>query len=187
MPNDNPSPGFFHAVATASNMPATATAGVSPSPSQPAASRPGVMASNGLGMVRYQSGADTEAPVTGPQRMQPTSSVIGGVSRMTVTDGRTTVESEAGVTRAEQHKPGGSGQSAISTIRSAMGSPRSGSDVRPSDIITVAGMETSVAAAVAAGFIVRNADGSYSDAGSSKVASPTPQAQQQPQEQKAED
>src|SRR5579872_6297174 len=178
MPNDNPSPGFFHAVATASNMPATATAGVSPSPSQPAASRPGVMASNGLGMVRYQSGAEPEAPVTGPQRMQPTSSVIGGVSRMTVIDGRTTVESEAGTARAEQHKPSG-GQSAISTIRSAMGSPRSGSDVQPSDIITVAGMETSVAAAVAAGFIVRNADGSYSDAGSSKVA-PAQQQQSQP-------
>src|SRR5262249_688373 len=152
---------IFTNVASAATSPSRANAGGNSAPAPAEASRALRFTEGNL--AGANSVKVNASPEPAPQRspMNSTLAQANGLTRVTVTNGVSTMETGGEVSRYTQEKP--SGTTAVSTIRSPLGSPRSGPDVRPTDTITVAGYETSVAAAVAAGFIVRNADGSYSD------------------------
>jgi hypothetical protein len=115
--------------------------------------------------------------------MRSLSSVTGGLARMTVVDGEATLETESGVVRASSGGEVARG-SAVDTIRSELGVPHAGNDVKLSDLITVKGVTTTVAAARAAGFINRNGAGDWYEVGKVAPAGQTQQQtpQQQPQE-----
>jgi len=116
--------------------------------------------------------------------------LVGNTARITLSGGSETVENVENVKQSEygeltQRDPSGG---ILSTARSTFGRPVAGTDVRPNSIVKVGGMETSVAAAVAAGLLQRNGDGSYSETGDgSQVSSQAPQEPQQPQEQQQQD
>jgi hypothetical protein len=59
-------------------------------------------------------------------------------------------------------RPDGS-QGILSTARSLSGRALSGSDVKPTSLVKIGDTETTVQSAVAAGYLRRNGDGSYSD------------------------
>jgi hypothetical protein len=76
----------------------------------------------------------------------------------------------------------------VMSIRSQLGTPRSGPDIKPNDLITVMGYETTVAAALAMGVITRDGHGTYYNVNRDQLAAEDEaraqhRAEQLPQEQ----
>jgi hypothetical protein len=117
-----------------------------------------------------------------------TARVTGDTQRITIGGYQPSGAFDNVKTSTRELMPRGDGsQGILSTARSTSGRPLSGNDVKPDTTVMVHGMETSVAAAVAAGFLQRNGDGSYSDVAQSTSdpqGQPGPQ-QDQPQAQPA--
>src|SRR5262249_28295196 len=87
-----------------------------------------------------------------------TARMIGGVERCTIGGVTQTRVSDNGRTSTADLFPRDGSQGILQTARSISGRPLSGSDIKANTTVIVAGVETSVAAAVAAGFLQRNGD-----------------------------
>jgi hypothetical protein len=116
--------------------------------------------------------------------MRATAVGTGSVARWTTTGGNSSLETSEAVSRSTNTPASHDGGSIVDSIRSPMGRLKSGSEISGNDVVTLAnGMETTVAAAVAAGFLVRDAHGGYHEAG--KVRQSPQQTQVEQREQQA--
>src|SRR5438105_1789521 len=164
MSNDSPSPSIFSSVGYVSSgaevvkagRPAGDTSGL------PRSGHGEVKFTSNNGINRIQHGAPVSQPSTGPRPMSATASVTGGVQRSTVINGQHSTEIGESVSRASIGSARSTG-SAIDTIRSpSTGMPRAGADIKPTDIIDLPnGYTTTIAAALASGFITKDASGNY--------------------------
>jgi hypothetical protein len=141
------------------------------------ASDPAVVRSNtrsvgmsGAERVTVRSGAGAPEQQVDHNR-QPgfsANNLNSGASRVTV-GGSGTEKTSEGFARASSNVT--EGRFGVASITSFLGSPRSGSDVRETDVVTLPnGMQTDVKSAVNSGFLRRAADGSYHDVGAQEIA-----------------
>jgi hypothetical protein len=91
--------------------------------------------------------------------------ITGDVGRITIGGAQQSGAFDNTKTSTTELNPRGDGsQGILSTARSLAGRQLTGSDIKPNTKVIIPGAgETTVAAAVAAGFLTRNSDGSYSE------------------------
>jgi hypothetical protein len=122
--------------------------------------------SGGVNRV-YASRGGNAAPTDVPAQGRGGVSISTGEVRRTVLTNGNSVETIEG--NHSRSFTGSNDLGGVASIRSPLGSARSGSDVRPTDVIRVAGMETTVAAAMASGFITKDGQGNYHDVGAQQI------------------
>src|SRR5260221_1832017 len=97
--------------------------------------------------VQMHSAAPTPNPDSQPAALA-TSSVVGQATRVTIKDGVSSIQQGAQASHNSDNSPSGNA-TAPAIIKSPLGSITSGSDVKPTDIVTLRnGFETTVASAL---------------------------------------
>jgi hypothetical protein len=106
----------------------------------------------------------TDVPVQGRGGI---SISTGELHRTVLSNGNTVETVEGNYARSTE---GSDDLQGIASARSPLGSRRSGSDIRPTDVVKIGSLETTVAAALASGFIKKTASGEYVDVGAEQIA-----------------
>ena len=99
----------------------------------------------------------------------------GGVS-MTLTNGVVTTTSSMATREIQAPRNSVQNSGTITEARNSWGSVKTGSDITEASIVNIGGIETTIKAAMAAGMVTRNADGSYAVAGGQQAPQDQPQA-----------
>src|SRR6185437_12423919 len=117
------------------------------------------------------------------EQPQPTARSVGDAQRLVIGGGAEITDRATGYASYNTSTDSATPANVMDTVKSPTGGPVVGRDIKPTDTIDVGGMRTSISAALAAGLIVQNADGTYRAPGApASVVSPVTQPEQQEQQ-----